>query len=191
MQWVSWCVRTEGRRANVARACAGDQLLLSSAVPSLHFVVGAAGDAEPALRVLGSESPAHSAVLALVAEIFHEIQVASPRRTGSARRQHKSPIACQARLRRAEASEVSPQTPVDLIERHDTKVHLPGSCSRARTRARVGCAPDCPMPMGRLQASRSSARSPTATPTRIVAGAAASRRSRAIISSCVGCSRRQ
>jgi hypothetical protein len=57
--------------------CAGDQLLLSSAVPSLHLVVGNTdGVDEPSLRILGSESTPRNAMLALVADIFHEIQVA-------------------------------------------------------------------------------------------------------------------
>ena len=40
----------------------------------------------------------------------------------------------QARSRRSETSEVSPQTPVDLVERHDNKVHLPGTQPRRRYR---------------------------------------------------------
>ena len=42
--------------------------------------------------------------------------------------------AIQARSRRSETSEVSPQTPVDLVERHDNKVHLPGTQPRRRYR---------------------------------------------------------
>lgn len=71
------CIRPCGHGRLGVGLCAGDQLLLSSAVPSLHLVVGNTdGVDEPSLRILGSESSPHSAMLALVADIFHEIQVA-------------------------------------------------------------------------------------------------------------------
>ena len=70
------CIRPCGHGRLGVGLCAGDQLLLSSAVPSLHLVVGNTdGVDEPSLRILGSESTPRNAMLALVADIFHEIQV--------------------------------------------------------------------------------------------------------------------